>query len=495
MKNVFVFCFCIFAAALCNAQVIYPSPEGMNPSADYHVSINGKEAFVYKSPVPAAYCGFDLDHPVTVKIKANRDVRWVDIRPRSLNIQPSFKDSVITFTINNPCQLSVELNGSIKNPLFIFANPVETNKPKKSDPNVLFFEAGKVHYAGLIDVKSNQTVYVEGGAVVVGAILAKDAENVTVRGRGIIDGTYSNRFNDELIKKGSFDQLPKMEDEERKEIFTCNFLNCKTVLLEGVIFHNSTRWTVVPEMSRRVEINNIKIISDQPSDDGIDVVHCKNVLIHNCFIRTKDDCIAVKSYNLNPKGPDVDSLLAEHCVFWNALWGNALEIGFELNSSEVRNIRFKNSDIIHVEAGAVFSIHNAGTATVKNILFDNIRVEDARQKLFDLAIFRSRYSEDGPPTEEEVRKLYLNGAWDGVIAVPADKKDYHAQFRGKIKNVVFRNINIVEGQFPFSIFYGYNKLKNVSGVRIENLVVNGKKITTIKTAKLSLENADNIIVK
>lgn len=181
--------------------------------------------------------------------------------------------------------------------------------------------------------------------------------------------------------------------------------------------------------------------------------------------------------------------------FWNALWGNALEIGFELNSSEVRNIRFKNSDIIHVEAGAVFSIHNAGTATVKNILFDNIRVEDARQKLFDLAIFRSRYSEDGPPTEEEVRKLYLNGAWDGVIAVPADKKDYHAQFRGKIKNVVFRNINIVEGQFPFSIFCGYNKLKNVSGVRIENLVVNGKKITTIKAAKLSLENADNIIVK
>ncbi|HAQ17645.1 MAG TPA: hypothetical protein DCR40_00225 [Prolixibacteraceae bacterium] len=82
-------------------------------------------------------------------------------------------------------------------------------------------------------------------------------------------------------------------------------------------------------------------------------------------------------------------------MFWNSIWGNAVEIGFELNSDEVKNIRFGNMDIIHVEDGATISIHNAGQAHVSGVTFENIRVEDSRQKLFDLAIFSSQYSPDG----------------------------------------------------------------------------------------------------
>lgn len=85
----------------------------------------------------------------------------------------------------------------------------------------------------------------------------------------------------------------------------------------------------------------------------------------------------------------------QNAVFWNALWGNGLEIGFELNGAAVKNITFRNNDIIHVESGAALSIHNAGNSVVSNIVFDDIRIEDARQKLFDFAVFCSRYSEDG----------------------------------------------------------------------------------------------------
>ena len=272
--------------------------------------------------------------------------------------------------------------------------------------------------------------------------------------------------------------------------------NCENVTIEGITLHNSTSWQVVPINCRKVLINDIKIISDQASDDGIDVVHCKGLEIKNCFIKVKDDCVVIKAYL--PKGPgvqDVDNVLVENCVLWNALWGNALEIGFELNGVDVKNIRFNNCDIIHVEMGAVMSIHNAGSSTVSNIIFENIRIEDADQKLLDLAIFRSQYSDDKPKDEAERKRLYLNGAWDGVMMVPADKKEYHAAYRGKITNVIFRNISIVDGLFPYSVFYGFDKNKNVSNITIENLRVHGKKITSLKDAKLYMENTNNVMMR
>lgn len=491
----FICCSCLICPSLTIAQaVLYPAPIGLSSSEQYSVTINGKDAFVYASPVPAAYCSFDMNGEAEITIKANRDIKWVDIRPLALGIHPIFKDSTIHFTLSKPAQISIELNGSIKMPLFIFANAPEENKPSKNDSNVLFFEAGKIHYPGIINLQSNQTLYVEGGAVVVGVVKANNAKHIRIAGRGIIDGTYNSSFSDSLIKTKNAIVIDANRNLGTYQRFL-EFTHCDDVKIEGVTLHNSTSWQVVPLQSKNVEINNVKIISDQASDDGIDVVHCKNVHIHHCFIRTKDDCVAIKAYIASPPGPDVDSILVDKCVFWNALWGNGFEIGFELNSAAVKNVTFRNSDIIHIEAGAAFSIHNAGAATVSNILFENIRVEDARQKLFDLAIFRSQYSEDGSLDTAVRRKLYLNGAWDGVLMIPAEERAAHAMYRGKIKNVVFRNIKIVDGLFPYSVFYGYDAYKNVSNVLIENLQVHGKRIRNLSEAKCYLENATNISLK
>lgn len=449
--------------------VIYPAPMGVSPSEDFRVWIDGREAFVYSSPVPAAYCSFDIHGPVNVTIKANRDIKWVDIRPLSSRINPVFKDSTITFRCEKPLQLSIELNGSLRTPLFLFANPPEERKPPETDSTVIYFGAGKVHHAGLITLKSNQSVYVEGGAVVKGTITAENAKNIRIYGHGILEAD-TNRRMIELI-------------------------NCENVSISGVTIHNNPTWQVVPVSCRDLVIDNIKILSDRPSDDGIDVVHSRNVIIKNSFIRTKDDCIAVKAYIKEPDAQPVDNLLVEHCVFWNALWGNALELGFELNAVDVKNISFKDCDIIHVEAGAAISIHNAGKSSVSNILFENIRIEDARQKLFDLAIFRSQYSEDGTRDTSERKRLYLHGAWDGVLTVPATEKKLHAQFRGKIRNVTFRDINVVDGPFPFSIFCGSDDTHLVSDITIENLLVHKRKIRTMAEAKLYVENTENITIR
>ena len=266
------------------------------------------------------------------------------------------------------------------------------------------------------------------------------------------------------------------------------------LLLKVSHYINSKTWDVVPTLCNSVNINNIKIVSDNNSDDGIDIVSTKNIRITNSFIRTKDDCIAIKEpakpHSLTEQmvqvnllrdnrlmireiadfipGPffPVDSVTVKNCVFWNAAWGNALEIGFEL-SGDVSNVSFIDNDIIHVEGGAAFSIHNARRGVVSNILIDNLRVENADQKLFDLAIFRSVYSEDGTRDNKEASRLYLNGIWDNVLKVADDEKESHGKFRGHIKDIILKNISVVDGPFPFSVFSGSDKTHLVENVTIE----------------------------
>ena len=472
---------------------VYPKPADVNPSGDFKVFINGEEAFVYSSPVPASYCLFEMSKPVDIVIKATRDIKWVDIRPFRLRIKPHFKDSTISFRLERPEKLSIELNGSLRAPLFLFADAPEGQKPDRTDKNIIFFEAGKKHSAGIIKLTDNQSVYIEGGAVVVGAIEAKQARNIKVYGRGILDGTYNNRMNDSLLKsQPDTAQLRTMTGRYHRSI---DLVDCSNITVEGLLLHNSTTWQIAPIHCDSVTIRDVKIVSDQASDDGVDVVRSRNVLIENCFIRTKDDCIAIKAHMNYPAREPVDNVVVQNNTFWNALWGNAIEIGFELNAAEVKNITFRNNDIIHVEAGAVISIHNAGTGHVKNILFDNIRIEDARQKLIDFAIFRSQYSEDGSRDPEVRRKYYLNGAWDGVLRPGEAGKEHHARYRGKISDVVLRNIIVVDGLFPFSIFYGYDKDHAIQNVRIENFVVHGRKITDIKDARFYIEETQNITIK
>ncbi len=488
MKRLFcaaaVACILLTAGSLAASTVVtYPAPEGVKAADDYRVQVNGKDVFVYYNPV-ASIAAFDFEGQVEVAVTPALDAKWIDIRPKSRHIKPTVKDNTIRFKLTEPCNLSIELNGEIlRHPLFLFANPLEKTPPKKGDEAVIYFEAGKVHKPGIIDVNDGQTVYIAGGALVEGAIFADAQKNIEIRGRGILDGT----------------RLREIRGDRR--IRFVHLQSCKDVEIEGIILSNSTTWQVAPYNCDNVTITNVKIVSDNGGDDGIDVVSSRDVTIRRCFIHTKDDCVVIKAWGdrrgyprsgRRISGPPVKNVLVEECVLWNSAWGNALEIGFELRTDSVGDITFRNCDVIHCEDGATFSIHNGDFATVSNVRFENIRIEDSRQKLFDLAIFLSRYSHDRPTDSVQREKQYLHGAWDGVLEVkPAERASY-AKGRGHIKNIYFKNIQIVDGLFPFSIFCGFDDEHSVENVTIDGLYVHGKRITNAEDGKFYIENAKGI---
>ena len=468
----------------------YDYPPEARPSQRYSMKANGIPVLVMDNPIPASFAAFESEGAVEIEIECTHDVKWVDVRPLKAGIHPKIIAGNIVFSIPGPGNYSIEINGKTDHPLFIFANPKEV-KPARTDPNIIYFEAGKIHKPGVIKPKSNQQIYIEGGAVVIGAISATGVENVKVSGHGILDGTLNNPRSREIKPMFPVEENDQVTDRYQRFV---EFIDSKNITIEGLILTNSATWQVVPINCENVTIKGLKLVSDNPSDDGIDIVRSRKVRVSDCFIRVKDDCVAIKAHLDYPESVIVDDVLVEKCVFWNAAWGNGLEIGFELHCAEVKNIIFRDCDIIHVESGAVFSIHNSDKATVKNVFFEDIRVEDARQKLVDLAIFRSRYCTDGSNDADYIAKNYFHGVWDGVLKVPENDRAYHAQFRGKIENIHFKNIEIY-GMMPFSVIVGYDDNHQVSNVVFSNIYLNGQKINAIDQLKLFQEFTNQVTIE
>lgn len=474
--------FLLVTSAFCStalAQVTtWQPPEGFSSQKYYTVTVNGVAVPVYDTPI-ASYAVFDFTTNAKVEVNTTFDVRWVDIRPIKSAIKPTTtSDNSFTFTMGTPQNLSVELNGRIRQqPLFIFSNLPEKDKPTKKDKNVIWFEGGKIHKDVRLELQDNQTVYIEGGSVVQGYIFAAGKKNIKICGRGILDGSF-NRTG-----------------EGSKNKFL-NFRNCENVSINDIILHNGTTWQIATFFCNKVRITNARIVSESGGDDGMDIFRCNDVVVSGVFAHTKDDCIAIKSGgNGEVKVQNTDQILVKDCIFWNSIWGNAIEIGFELYSEEVKNIRFENIDIIHVEDGAAMSIHNAGQAKVHDVVFENIRIEDVRQKLFDVAIFFSQWGPDGTRDKEFNEKYYMHGAWDGVQRIPEGKEAYHRAYRGTVSNIVFKDIQIVDGTLPFSVFYGFDKEKNISGVTIENLTYRGVQLKTIEAARISMKHTEGLVIK
>ena len=108
--------------------VLYPAPPGIEPSVDFRVQVDGRDCFVYTCDT-ASFCIFSFKDKADISVFPSHDVKWVDIRPLSAKIRHTTGDNTIRFTLDRPANLSVELNNEITNPLYLFANPLETEIP------------------------------------------------------------------------------------------------------------------------------------------------------------------------------------------------------------------------------------------------------------------------------------------------------------------------------------------------------------------------------
>jgi polygalacturonase len=485
---------------------IYPTPagivlhqgHGIPESKDFKVWVNGSEMFTGQAGDRRwsySFCAFDFERSVAVRVRFDRAIKWVDIMPSILKIEhTAIDDNTFEFTLGEPKKITIIINNDRNNTLHILTNLPEKNRPNPEDKNILFYKAGKTYDIGVLDIKSNQTLYIESGAKLKGMIRIRDADNVRIMGRGMIDGT------DNKSRGGRF------SNEPWRLIYMENANNVK---IQGITLYNSLKWTIHSYDCKNIEIENINLVNWDYGSDGFDISGCQNVKVKNSFFRTNDDCIVIKSLSLADKmyypnrriqNPDVKDILVEGCTLWNMAYGNAFDIGFELRCDRVGDIIFRDCDVLMQEGrGAIFSIHNSDNAMVENVLFDDIRIENANQtyshKLFDVAILFSVWSYDKFTDSEMINKHRYNDAWDNLLPVLPGKEEFHASHRGHVRDIHFRNIQVLDGKLPYSVINGFDEDHIVANVTFENISVQGRKLTNAEELKLFSKYAKNIQFK
>lgn len=351
---------------------VYEKPEQMETNPYYHVWVRPQghveytELPCYESATPFVTFDYDFEVPIEVKIEygASSFMERAYILPTSAEIETQVDNKTVTFWMDKPEKISVEFSLRRSINLFVFANAIEDEAqvpdPDTQDPNILYYGPG-YHEVGHLELKSNQTLYLAGGAVLDAYITATDAENVKILGRGIITG-----------KNYSY-------SPDRYQIIT--LIRCTNVYVEGITLMDSNAWTFVTKYCKDVTITDIKEVCDGLNSDGFDICSSENVLIDNVFVRNHDDNISIKAFNGIPsKNITMQNSVLFTTAAHNMLVGPEAKPGADGESIVFDQITFKNIDVIRNETQSgtfcgVMAIMACDNSITQNVTWENIRID------------------------------------------------------------------------------------------------------------------------
>ena len=323
----------VFSGLLNAGVVTYPGPAGITPASDLIITANDQPVFVYETQVnfsrnyatpaleltPIAY--FDFDNSVTVVVKRTTQITSAVVRPLSLNVNPVISGSILSFTLNRPAKLTIEFNGDLHRALHLFADSIETSPAHDGDPGVRYFGPG-VYNLGEFQIADNQTVYIAGGAFVNGQLLANGKKGVSIRGRGILNGSTYPRN-----KGGSHCSI--------------ELNGCTSPKVDGVICLDPPGWGFNLNNSTNLVFQDVKYIGCRQNSDGVSLQSCRGATISNCFVRAWDDAIVIKNYGSNTSNIEV-----RDCLIWSDL-AQCFEIGYETRGDTLRDVSFHDCTVLH----------------------------------------------------------------------------------------------------------------------------------------------------
>lgn len=361
----------------------------------------------------------------------------------------------------------------------------------------IYFPAG-TYLTAAIHLESNITLDIESGAVLKFSTIFEDylpfvkvrwegvfmnslspliyadkAENITIKGRGVIDGQghtwwkESRRLIDEIRKDGKTSATNKLqqmwldankgikvspyyESTLERKFFRPPFIQfheSKNILIEGITIINSPFWTINPIgcddlLIHGVTINNPSSNPKGHNTDGINPESCRNVRISDCFLSVGDDCITIKSgrdEDGRNYGRPCENITITNCIMLAGHGG--VVIGSEM-SGGVKKVTISNCVFNGTDAGIRLKSSRGRGGIVEEIRVDNIVMNNIQRNAFIFDLFYDKDSKEEPVSERT--PVFRNIHISNVTGSDVKKIGYITGINEMpISEISFSNINMV----------------------------------------------------
>lgn len=263
--------------------------------------------------------------------------------------------------------------------------------------------AGKFK-SGTVILKDNVDLYLENGAYLVASeenedfpilprtayrslkdaggwvsfIFAENAANISISGKGTIDGMGEGRKGSIPGFGGDLDGLPR----------NILFISCQNVSVSGVTMRNSAMWNQHYLDCEDVVVNDIRVYNHaNGNNDGIDIDGCRRFILSNSIIDSDDDGIVLKSTGLAP----CEDIIINNCIvssFANAIkYGTESTGGFKnisISNCIIKPSRHKGERIIKSTPTGItaISLEIVDGGTMDGVSIDNILIEGTECPLY-----------------------------------------------------------------------------------------------------------------
>jgi polygalacturonase len=201
-------------------------------------------------------------------------------------------------------------------------------------------------------------------------ISAANAQDITIRGGGVIDGNGQPWWAEVYAHKNSPDYVAA----KRPRLILID--HSKHIRIEGVTIQNSASWQVTLYYADDVIIRDGKILAPEhsPNTDGVDPFSSHHVAIAHMTIDVGDDNVAIKSGQPGSPGPDDPStdIDVSDCTF---LHGHGMSIGSEV-AGGVQNVRVARVQFKGTANGVRVKSNRDRGADIGHLEFRDLTMED-----------------------------------------------------------------------------------------------------------------------
>ncbi len=240
-----------------------------------------------------------------------------------------------------------------------------------------------------------------------------------------------------------------------------SLVQCKNVMLKGVIFQNSPAWNLHPLMCENVIIDQVLVRNPSYAQNGdaLDLESCTNALIVNSRFDAGDDGICIKS------GKDADgrrraipcsNVVVQGCTVFAGHGG--FVVGSEM-SAGVNNILVNNCQFLGTDVGLRFKSTRGRGGIVENIFIKNISMTDIK-------------------TDAITFNMYYGGKSVAEMLADGDNPDNTTKKPVDETTPIFRNIDIkniiCNGAGRAMEFNGLPEMP-IDGINLQNITILAKK--------------------